>query len=99
MGEREEVLFDLFRRLREYLVDEYGVGLALKAEGQDFTLRARSRKNPGDEKRPFFALVIAPRDGGYRVSYKPGGVPSAESEVTLVDVGTADELFDLVRGH
>src|SRR4051794_23927203 len=95
----EEVLFDLFGRLREYLAEEYGVGLAMKAEGRDFTLRVRSRTNSGDEKQPHFALVVAPRDGGYRVSYRPGGASSAEGEVTLVDGGTADELFDLVRGH
>src|SRR4051794_5263233 len=98
MDGTEAILFDLFRRLRGYLLDEYGFGLALKAEGQDITLRVRSRKNAGDQKQPYFALVIAPRDGGCRISYKPGGAPSAESEVTLVDVGTADELFDLVRG-
>src|SRR6185437_2388938 len=99
MDGTEEVLFDLFRRLREYLVDEHGVGLALKAEGPDFTLRVRSRSNSGDEKQPYFALVIAPRLGGYRVSYRPGGAPSADSEVSLVDGGTADVLFDLVRGY
>ena len=99
MDETEEVLFDLFRRLREYLMEEFGVGLTLKAEGHDFTLRVKSRTNSGDQKQPYFALVVAPRDGGYRVSYRPGGAPSAESEVTLVDGGTADVLFDLVRGH
>jgi len=38
MDGAEDVLFDLFRQLREFLVSEYGVGLALKAEGPDFTL-------------------------------------------------------------
>ena len=46
MDETEEVLFDLFRRLREYLVTEYGVGLALKSEGENFTLRLRARRIP-----------------------------------------------------
>src|SRR3954454_18002463 len=96
MDGTEEVLLDLFKRLREYLVDEIGVGLALKAEGQEITLRARRRPDPTDEKQPCFALVVAPRDGGYRLSYKPGGAPSAESKVSLVDAGTTEELFDIV---
>jgi hypothetical protein len=99
MDGTEEILFDLFRRLREYLVRDHGVGLTLKAEGQDFTLRVRSRTNSNDEKQPYFALVLAPRDGGYRISYKPGGAPTGESKVTLVDGGTSDLLFDLVRGY
>jgi hypothetical protein len=89
----------VFRRLRGYLVTDYGNGLALKAEGQDFTLRVRSRANSSLEKQPYFALVVAPRDGGYRISYKPGGAPTTSSNATLVDGGTSDQLFRLVRDY
>jgi len=92
MDEREEILIDLFRRLREDLATEYGVGLALKSEGEDFALRVSGKKNSGDEKQPYFALVLAPDSRGYRISYKPGGV-------TIVKGDSADELLSIVRGY
>ena len=95
----EEVFVGLFSRLREELREEYGVGLALKAEGPDVTLRVRSRKKTGDEKQPYFAVVVGERDGAFRVTYKPGGVPFAGSRVTIVDAESSDELLDLVRGY
>jgi len=80
MDKSEEVFVSLFSSLRE----EFGVGLALKAEGRNITLRVRSEKKPGDEKQPHFALVVGDRDGALRISYKPRGVPSAESQVMIV---------------
>jgi hypothetical protein len=98
MDGKEETLFELFRTVREDLLGEYGVGLSLKAEGQDFTLRVRSRKNTGDEKQPYFAVVVAPTYGGFRVSYKPSGNPPAENTVTVVDDGSAGRLLGIMRG-
>ena len=99
MDRIEEVLVGLFSGLREELREEYGVGLALKAEGHDVTLRVRSQKKAGDEKQPYFAVVVGERDGAFRVTYKPGGVPSAESQVTIVDPDSSDRLLGLVRGY
>jgi hypothetical protein len=99
MDKSEEVFVSLFSRLREDLREEFGVGLALKAEGRNITLRVRSEKKPGDEKQPYFALVVGDRDGAFRISYKPSGVPSAESQVTIVDAEATDRLLGLVRGY
>jgi hypothetical protein len=90
MDKSEEVFVSLFSSLREDLREEYGVGLALKAEGRNITLRVRSEKKPGDEKQPHFALVVGVRDGAFRISYKPSGVPSAESQVTIVGADATD---------
>src|SRR5271157_1224584 len=95
MDKSEEVFVSLFSRLRE----EFGVGLALKAEGRNITLRVRSEKKPGDEKQRYFALVVGDRDGAFRISYKPSGVPSAESQVTIVGAEATDRLLGLVRGY
>jgi hypothetical protein len=101
MDRTEEVIVGLFSGLREDLRAEPGVGLALKAQGGDVTLRIRSEERDGDERRPFFAVVVglAEREGAYRVSYKPSGVPSAESRVTIVAADSADELLGLVRRY
>lgn len=100
MDRTEEVFVNLFSRLREDLREESGVGLALKAEGRNVTLRIRSEK-AGDERRPYFAVVVGvgERDGSFRVSYKPSGVPSAERQVTVVDADSTDGLLGLVRGY
>jgi hypothetical protein len=94
----EEVFIALFSRLREELREETGVGLALKAEGPNVTLRIRSEEQAGDERRPFFAVVvgIAERDGAFRVSYNPSGSPSAERQMTIVGSDSAEELLGLV---
>lgn len=102
MDRTEEILVDLFSKLRGELKADSGIGLALKAAGPDLTLRVRASKPEGDEKRPYFAIVIgtAERDGSFRVSYKPGGVPLAERQVTIIeDQHPAEELFGLVRRH
>jgi hypothetical protein len=99
MDRIEAVFVGLFSRLREELREEYGVGLALKAEGRDITLRVRSQKKAGDEKQPYFAIVVGERDGAFRVTYKPGGIPFAESQVTMVDTDSSDQLLGLVRGY
>ncbi len=99
MDKSEEVFVSLFSRLREDLREEFGVGLALKAEGRNITLRVRSEKKPGDEKQRYFALVVGDRDGAFRISYKPSGVPSAESQVTIVGAEGTDRLLGLVRGY
>lgn len=101
MDRVEMVLVNLFSTLREELKEESGIGLSLKAQGRDVTLRVRSQKQCGDESRPFFALVVgaAERNGAVRVSYCPSGTPSAERRVTIVDADSADELLALVRQH
>ena len=101
MDRTEEVFVSLFSRLREDLREESGVGLALKAEGRNVTLRIRSEKKAGDERRPYFAVVVGvgERDGSFRVSYKPSGVPSAERQVGVVDADSTDGLLGLVRGY
>ena len=99
MDRTEEVFVGLFSRLREELQEEYGIGLALKAEGRDITLRVRSQKKAGDEKQPYFAVVVGERDGAFRVTYKPGGIPFAESQVTIVDADSSDQLLGLIRGY
>ena len=99
MDRIEEVFVGLFSRLRVELREEYGIGLALKAEGRDITVRVRSRKKAGDEKQPYFAVVVGERDGAFRVTYKPGGIPLAESQVTIVDADSSDRLLGLVRGY
>ncbi len=101
MDRIEEVFVSLFSRLREDLREESYIGLALKAQSRDLTLRVRSEQEAGDGKRPYFAVVVglAERDGGFRISYKPGGVPSAESHVTIVAAESTEELLGLVRGY
>ena len=70
-----------------------------KAAGPTFTLRVRSQKNSGDEKQPYFALVIEPEQKAFRISYDPKGVPLVQSEVIIVDCGSASSLLSLVRGY
>ena len=101
MDRTEEVFVILFSKLREELREESGVGLALKAEGRNVTLRIRSEKKARDERRHYFAVVVGvgERDGSFRVSYKPSGVPSAERQVTVVDADSTDGLLALVCGY
>jgi hypothetical protein len=101
MDRTEGVFVDLFSRLREDLREESGIGLALKAEGRNVTLRIRSERQAGDEKRPFFAIVVgaAERNGAFRVTYNPSGAPSAERQITIVGGDSAEELLGLVRRH
>src|SRR4051812_4594608 len=99
MDRIEETFVRLFSRLREDLREEFGVGLALKAEGPNVTLRVRSEKKTGDEKQPYFAVVVSERDGAFRITYKPSGVPSAESQVSFVGAESSDELLGLIRGY
>jgi hypothetical protein len=98
MDDMEKTLFDLFGTLRQELSGEQGVGISLKAEGPTFMLRVRSQENPGDQKQPYFALVIEPEQEAFRISYDPHGVPPAKSEVKIVDRGLAESLPSLVRG-
>jgi hypothetical protein len=99
MDDIEGILVNLFKILRHDFREEAKVGLALKAEGRDITLRVRSRAKVGDERHPYFAVVVGGGDGAFRISYKPSGVPSAKSRVTVVDADSADELLGLVRGY
>lgn len=101
MDRTEEVFVALFSRLREDLRGEPGVGLALRAQGRNVTLRIRSEKQAGDERQPCFAVVVgaAERDEAFRVSYNPSGSPSAERQVSIVGRGSAEELLGLVRRY
>jgi hypothetical protein len=101
MDRTEEVFVGLFTGLREDLREEPGVGLALKAEGRNVTLRIRSQPDAGDEKCPYFAVVVglAEGEGAFRVSYKPSGVPLAGRQVTILDADSAGQLLGLVRGY
>lgn len=99
MDRIEEVLVNSFGVLRDDLRDDADVGLSLKAEGRDVTLRVRSRERAGNGKRPYFAVVVGGSGGNFRVSYKPSGVPSAASRVVIVGADAADELLALVRGY
>ena len=101
MDRTEEVFVGLFSRLREDLREEPGIGLALKAQGRNVTLRIRSEGQAGDGRQPFFAVVVglADRDGEFRVSYNPSGTPSAERQVTIVGADSTDELLGLVRRY
>lgn len=101
MDRTEAVFVGLFSGLREELREESGVGLALKAEGRNVTLRIRSEKKVGDERRPYFAVVVGvgEMDGSFRVSYRPSGVPSAERQVRIVAADSTEELLGLVRGY
>lgn len=101
MDRTEDVFVGLFSRLREDLREESGVGLALKAEGRNVTLRIRSEKEAGDERRPYFAVVVGlgVGDGTFRVSYKPSGVPLAHRQVTILAADSAGPLLDLIRGY
>jgi hypothetical protein len=94
----EEVLFELFRRLREYLWNEYGVVLSLRSEGRDLRLRVGSPK-PSDGGQPYYSLVVALTARGFRVAYRPWGSPPAEAKVTTLKPHSVEELFDVVRGH
>ena len=95
----EEIFVSLFSILREELREESGVGLALKAEGQYLTLRVRRQKTTEDEKQPYFSVVVGERDGAFRISYDPSGLPMAERQVTIVGAESAEELVGLVRGY
>src|SRR5262245_46908604 len=97
MDQFEDILVGLFTRLREDLREEDDVGLALRAEGPSVTLRVRSREQAGDERRPYFAVVVGAgeRDGTLRVTYKTSGLPLAENHVTIVDAGSTEELLGL----
>jgi hypothetical protein len=101
MDRIEETFVGLFARLREDLREDPGVGLALKAEGRTITLRIRSEKRADDEGLPYFAVVVTvgARDGSFRISYKPSGLPSAGKQVTVIDADSPDELLGLVRRH
>ncbi len=101
MDRTEEAFVGLFTGLRDDLREEAGIGLALKAEGRNVTLRIRSERPAGDEKRPYFAVVVglAVGDGAFRVSYKPSGVPLASRQVTILDADSAGQLLGLVRGY
>jgi hypothetical protein len=101
MDRAEEVIVGLFSRLREDLRAEPGVGLALKAQGRNVTLRIRSERRAEDERQPYFAVVVglAETDGSFRVSYDPSGTPSAERQVTIVGSDSTDELHGLVRRY
>ena len=99
MHDMEQVLFNLFGTLRDELREEYGIGISLKAEGSTFTLRVRSQTNSGDEKQPYFVLVIEPEQKAFRISYDPKGVPLVHSEVTIVEYGPASSLLNLVRSY
>ena len=99
MNDMEKVLLDLFGTLRDDLSEEYGVGMSLKAAGPTFILRVRSQKNPVDEKQPYFALVIEREQRDFRISFRPNGVPSVESEVIIVEGSSAGRLHSLVRDH
>ena len=101
MDRIEEVFVGLFSRLREDLMEEPGVGLALKAQGRNVTLRIRSEEQAGDERQPYFAIVVgaAERDGAFRVSYNPSGTPSAERQITIVGADSIEDLLGLVRRY
>jgi hypothetical protein len=101
MDETDAIFVDLFARLRGALRGDPAIGLALKAQGGDVTLRVRSEVSAGDDRSPFFALVVGAgeRVGAYRISYKPSGTPLAEPRVTIVEAGSPDALFELVRGY
>jgi hypothetical protein len=99
MDDMEKVLFDLFGTLRGELSEENEIGMSLKAEGPTFTLRIRSQTNSGDEKQPYFALVIEPEQKAFRISYDPKGFPLVHSEVSIVECGSASSLLSLVRGY
>src|SRR4051794_15011289 len=101
MDRFEEILVGLFTRMREELRDVPGVGLALKAQGRGVTLRVRSEGKADAEKRPFFAIVVgaAERDDALRVTYRPSGLPRAESRVTIVAADELDALLSLIRGY
>ena len=101
MDRAEEIFVGLFSRLREELRADPGVGLALKAQGRDLTLRIRSEKPSDAGRRPFFAIVVglAERDGAFRVSYDPSGVPSTQRKVTILDTDSTDELLGLIRRY
>lgn len=95
----DELIFGLFMLLRDELKGDANVGLALRAEGQDVTLRVRSRAKVGDQRQPNFAVVVGESNGAFRISYKPSGVPSAMSRVVMIGADSADELLDVVRGY
>jgi hypothetical protein len=99
MDDLEDVLVNLFKSLRDDLRKEAKVGLALKAEGPDVTLRVRSHAKAGDERQPYFAVVVGVSDGAFRISYKPSGIPSAPRRVVIVSADSADQLLGLVRGY
>ena len=83
MDKTEAALVGLFSGLRDALRGEPGVGLALKAQGRGVALRIRSEEDPDGGKRPYFAVVVGRarnEAGPSRVSYKPGGMPEAESQ-------------------
>ena len=94
----EEALGSLFVTLREDLRREADLGLAIKAQGGEVTLRVRSQARPGDGNYPYFAVVVAGGDAAFRVSYKPSGLPLAERRVVIVRGPEAD-LLVLVRGY
>ncbi|WP_165245374.1 hypothetical protein [Paludisphaera soli] len=101
MDETDAIFVDLFARLRGELRDDPTIGLALKAQGAEVTLRVRSEVSSGDDRSPFFALVVgaAEHAGAYRISYKPSGTPLAEPRVTIVEAGSVDALLEIVRGY
>jgi len=101
MDRTEEALLGLFAELRDELRQESDVGLALKAQGRNATLRIRSQEEHSDEKRPYFAVVVgsAVSRGAFRVSYQPSGVPLAKRQVTIIDANSAAELTGIVRRY
>ena len=101
MGRVEETFLRLFTSLREDLREQPEVGLALKAEGPSLSLRIRSQRRPGDERLPSFAIVVGlgSKDGDFRITYKPSGLPSGENQVTILEADSTGELLGLVRGY
>src|SRR5215218_1948651 len=86
----EKLLLDLFLELRDRLLGEYGVGVMLIAQGQDFALKVRTRRNTGHEKQPHFSLTIREQGGAMVVTLKPRGLPGAELETTRLGCETPD---------
>ena len=97
----DQVISDLFFKLREILFEEYGTRLALTAAAQDIALSIRASTG-SDETIPAFALTVSPRNGAFRVAYRPRGkkAPAPEKRMVRYDEPDVERmLFGVVMGY
>jgi hypothetical protein len=95
MDSREKLLLALFTRLKDDLRDEFGVRLSLMAEGWRNALRVSSRK--GTDERPYFEIIVAERESGFKITYRPHGRPAAVGRVVAAAPRALDALLGIVR--
>ena len=97
----EEILYELFARIRYFWLDEYGRSYTIVASTFDIAFRVNGHR-PAAPNAPTFTLTVRPTGDGYRVRYRPSGeyAPAPEEAVVGYDgPGVLDRLFRVVMGY